>query len=337
MARVGKLLLGVLLLLASIPVGAAEDLAALRARVAAARRGASALLAEQASLADEIAPLKRSAKVAELRPLLVRSVELEARVRAAVAHRRGAERSFAEALRDRIAAIDRELELGAPRLSQGSLDSRKKAARALQSLRMERQRLREELGAVLPEASDERWARFSVEVDPLDGPAELEEKADFAEDARDKLKARRLAVLRLAESAAQSRRIEQASRALSAEGRLFDDEIRPGRVSRGSGGGVSVAAEAPRAGPEAGVDNSAAPSFGSADPGRATPPPEASPPPLAARELSPLLALDPARLDPADLDPADLDRLLEQLEAAERALDRSAEALRARARELEAR
>lgn len=372
---------------------------AARAQLDAARLEVGDLANTQRALARKVDALKREAppgapRSAELGQLLTESVQIEETLEAADARRREAERAFVRVAMARIAAIDEEMRARAPRLKVGSREARRSQALALKALGEERASLRRELSALEPRfAGDERWASYRVRADPLDGPRELREKADFIEDARDKLEKKRAALAQLVDRARRSRRLERTAREFAADARLFDEETRPGRILRGSGrrsigpddGDPDASEDTPTfsappgrvAGPEvdrAPQDNLDAlpspgtvrgPSIGSGGsggvavleppqpatpiqeapspaptPAPVAPPPPApgAPPPMSApvvRDLGVLLQLDPVGLDVGAVDPAALEALLEELRAVDAELARSAEALRARAADLD--
>ena len=328
--------------------------------------------ATQSALEHRVAALKRlnerqpRANHAELERLLRESLEADRALEAQKAEVARLEAAFRQALRDAVGAIDGEIRALVPGLQTGTLDARKSAARRINELRAARDELRGELAAVASGPSSGRWGRLSVEIEPLDGPSELNEKADIVEDTRDKLRAKRRALDGLLREARQEREIARAARDFSTDVSLFDEESRVGRVLRG-GGPRAAASDAQRApnsggGEELGVAGQpdptgafaeshdstggargpAAPGF-SADPAPPAPvaPPASNAPPVqipsVSRELSPelLMRLRIEELAASKLDVATLEQLVAELERTERFLAKEATRIRQRAEQLE--
>lgn len=349
---------GLSIVLACVLLGAAPAVAApggpkrplptvadARLALARARAEVQTLTRTQQALAREIDALKRDLRERDSPRLTQRlnaSVALERRLERADANRLAAASTLSRTARLRIRAIDAEMARRSSKLRTGPLEARRLEAKALLQLREERVRLREELRG-LDRGQAELWASYRVEVDPLDGPNELREKADFLEDARDKLQKKRAALVALVDSARRRQRMARTAREFAAESDLFDEETRPGRITRGQAATPSRLAvdfenqaPAPVAGdgPEIGTDSGG---FTGRSDDLAQPPAAVTiaPAPSAARDLGPLLQLDPTAGDLSTEDPKALQALIQRLDAADRELRESAERLRKRARNLD--
>lgn len=232
------------------PVTAARDRAdAAIARWGAAQKAQVATRARFEALEQRIAALKKDSgptASGELARLLKASVdadaELSARDRAVEDGAAAARASVVAA----VSAVDERIRSLAPRLETGELGDRKQAARAINELRAARRALKEALARIdVPAALPRAWSRYAVRVDPLDGPRELGEKADFVEDARDKVRKKRDELAQLIREARQERALAEASATFRTDARHFDEEVRLGRVTRqSSGGGGALAASA---------------------------------------------------------------------------------------------
>jgi hypothetical protein len=205
-------------------------------------------------LGRKIAALKKGgAKSGEpaLERLLQDSIEAQKKLEA-LAHSRD---TRAAAVRthatEAIRSIDAEIARLKPGLTEGSPESRTAVARTLKELLDTRNRMRDALafadaGAATPERA---WTQYEVRIDPLDGPSELREKADFLEDTRDKLTKKRGALDRILREARQEHEIARAASSFQRDARHFDEVVRSGRVTRQRGGGGSsgIPESAPRA------------------------------------------------------------------------------------------
>ncbi|MEL6185020.1 MAG: hypothetical protein AAFU79_10385, partial [Myxococcota bacterium] len=159
-----------------------------RVQLETARLEVDRLLAAQRALASSVPSKPGQARPADT--LLANEAALEA----ADARRRDAERTLREALAVRMETLGAQMRILAPKLRAGPLADRKGAATRLLSLRDELRRLRAEHAALAPRGGV-RWGEAEVGVDPLDGPEELREKADFLADAGDKLRSKRTQLL----------------------------------------------------------------------------------------------------------------------------------------------
>lgn len=330
-------------------------------------------------LGHRIAALKRLrdqrkfAQDATLEKLLQQSVDaakdLETQANLRSARRTEVERRIGEVVR----TIDEEIRLLRPGLKLGSSEQRAETARRLKALLDRREAAR----AILARTSasprlQESWKKYEVEIDPLDGPVDLREKADFLEDTRDKLKKKREALKQLLAEAQTEREILRATHNFRTEVGLFDEQSRSARVPRGEasrGGSATVlsasgdeATSAPNA--RGGNEPPADPSAAAVGPSPA-PPPQAgfdstsgrgaeadsakqSPPaslsgslgvpipgqPPKQLDASALMGLNPAELGDK-VDVRSLESLLSELDRLDAYLDGRAKTIRQRAKRLE--
>ncbi len=193
------------------------------------------------ALEHRIAALKRlrsrGAGDAELASLLRESVASDASLRESTKELEARDAEVRRAVVEAFAAIDARIKELKPRLYQGELETRRSIARNIEELLA----LRKELGRVIPRLraasnTPEQWQRYQVKIDPLDGPQELGEKADFVEDTRDRFQ-KKLEQLRvLIKDAREEQDLSHAASAFQTDTRIFDEEDRSGgRVSKRSG------------------------------------------------------------------------------------------------------
>lgn len=215
-------------------------------------RGAEHRLAQtratSTALAARIDHLKRSGRAgAQLQSQLRQSLNAEQQLRAALTQHADARNDVERTVRGGVARIDQEIRSLVPQLKAGPLADRKQAAGRINVLRKARQQLRDTLQALQgPQPAAQRaWAKYQVKVLPLDGPSELQDKADFVEDTRDKLAKKRLALAKLLNEAKQERQIARAAQDFDTYVRIFDEEARSGRITRqpGRGGAAEAAAD----------------------------------------------------------------------------------------------
>ena len=318
-------------------------------------------------LAHRIAALKRLrdqaparfGQAAELERLLEASVDAE---RVVADGRRARDGRAADVRRDTDAALralDQAIVTERPRLGASEPAARVAAAQQLRALVEARQDVKQRAAVLSRGVAEQRkaWAAYDVKIDPLDGPIDLREKADFVDDTRDKLLRKRAELERRVREAREERELARAAQSFRTEVSMFDEQTRSGRVTRRPAGNESFALAdvAPQAGgaPSRGNTAPAAPSENlgaaatnrgaedSALPGVTTAAPATIPSPSAVGapvlrqiDASALLNLNLATL-PADADPAELERMLGDLGALERYLTARAEVLRARAGRLE--
>lgn len=313
----------------------------------------------QKSLEDRIARLKREnarnrrPTSPELEAHLVRSVTAERKLSQLRNREAQAWRRLADVAQQRIRRVDRQIRALVPKLKTGPLAERRRAARTIRGLTTERDTLRGRLSRRTSQESDRRtWAEYEVEIEPLDGPAELNDKADFVEDTRDKLAKKRQALAVLIREARQEREVARAAQAFARDVRLFDEESRGTRVGRSGSGPTArqnVADDAPEADaplaapPGAGFDNENPGNRGGEDPTTSPPPPSTPAPsspvtPVFPREISPDVLINLRVGDLADnpeIDLTTLRRLERELAQLDGFLRKRARKIRSRAKELE--
>lgn len=323
-------------------------------------------------LAGRIDTLKRSKRQpGELQRLLEVSLAAESTLERALAAQSAARDDVERTVRIGVSRIDSEIRALVPQLKTGPIVDRRAAARRINELRGSRTALRRALTTLEAEVgrSPRDWSRYQVRVEPLDGPVELAEKADFVEDTRDKLAKKRRAIAKLLQEAKEERQIARAARDFDTYVRIFDEEARSDRVTRRQRGNeIALAANEPGAtrggadpvedsateafsnngrGTEApnitdgppNVGNSADDKLGSGQtptgPTVNTPDTSAAP---VARDINAdvLINLRVSQLAAQDLDLPTLLRLVEELEDLDEYLADQASSIRKRARALEA-
>lgn len=212
---------------------------ALRAFEARAQR-LDATRRANTELADRIAELKqrRSHKDysvdAELSRLLRKSVDSE---QATTGARNALEEARAEVARtalDVSSAIRREIASLRPHLTSGPAPERREAAARILALR----KTRTEIGVIVDrlehrEASNQS-APLVVSADPLDGPSDLLEKAEWVEFTRTKLLKKIAEIKQKAEEAERTRQMEQDFLAFQTDTTHFDERLHAERVVRQS-------------------------------------------------------------------------------------------------------
>ncbi|MFO0725744.1 MAG: hypothetical protein U1E65_18305 [Myxococcota bacterium] len=210
------------------------------AAVANLRRAEQAYQAAQRGseeLAHRITAMKRIGTSSALEQLLQQSQLAEKALAEKAAERnlakKDAEKKIAAAL-ESIRATKNGLR-GA--LTSKNPSERQEATKKLRELEGSYNELQGALAAANSEPSVPRaWKQYEVKIDPLDGPAELREKADFLEDLRDKfLKKKREVEARLSE-ARQEREIARLAKDFATETTIFDEQSVPARVVRTSAG-----------------------------------------------------------------------------------------------------
>lgn len=269
---------------ASTPAAAVSTLvASARQRLdiwQAARHDLARTRARHGELAGRITALKRkNPPGGELQRLLRASLAAEHQLEAALSQVGRARADVERTVRGSVGRIDQEIRNLVPKLKTGSLTDRRAAARRINQLRDDRKALRNTLAALKDARATPRrdWSKYQVQVEPLDGPSELDEKADFVEDTRDKLGQKRQALASLLREARQEQQIARAARDFDTYVRIFDEEARSDRVTRqpNSRGAVvqTSATDTPSAG--AGTDSQSESFSG----GRGTEVPNAASPP----------------------------------------------------------
>ena len=258
------------LALADVPVEKTRsDLRVRETRIRTARRAVEQTQSNQATLEHRITALKRLAADnrlsdrSELERLLRESVAAD---RALADRRRavtGASDDLTRWARRTIREIDVEVKRRVPDMKRGSINSRKNAARRIAAL----MKLRKELDAASRRrpttSATVSWAKYvDVKIDPLDGPTELAEKADFLEDTRDKYDKKRRAILQLLAQAKRENEIRRAAGEFRDDRSIFDDESRSVRVPRTTGALASATNDKSGQDAEAALD---APAFQAAE------------------------------------------------------------------------
>lgn len=280
-------------------------------RVASAEAALRDVNARQSELEADILTLKREgATGGRLEDRLRASVRAEGELELRLQALEDARDALREVAQREVAAIDAELRRRADGLREGPAADRRRAASEIRALLEARAAILTIERSAEPEPADapDELAQAVPTIDPLDGPEELREKADFAEDARDKLRGKRLELAKLVDQRRRTRAIARAARDFAVDVSLFDEEVRsavgasrPSEIASrdtpqvGSGGGVSedsaggsdrspgdftdvgngVGAESP--GPDLGPDFSLDPPPSTGGPDSPTPDPGPSP------------------------------------------------------------
>ena len=211
-------------------------------RVSAWRRAAveaKVIRDRHEALAHRIGALKRTGRVEgraqpALEQLLRASLETERLLEAKNRTRQASAEAVAEIVDDSVRRIDAEIVRLKPGLRRGSRLARAASARRLKALITARGELKAQVTALATAApaASRAWTSYEVTVEPLDGPQELRDKADFLEDTRDKFEKKRRALSQLIAQARQEREIARAAANFQTDLRHFDEEMRTGRVAR---------------------------------------------------------------------------------------------------------
>ena len=247
------------LALSSTAYGSPSNSAVLHAQKALeqARTEVERLVRAQRELAQNIQALRtnRDGLSSELEARLQESLALQASLEAADADRLRRHTQFLQALKSRITSIDTSMRKSVSQLRTGPLSARKAEAYKLQALRKERASLQAQIEDLRrSNGSNQLWAHM-VEAtggDPSDSPTELNEKADFLEDTRDKLSKKRAELLALAETFQQNQRLRNAEKRFITDTQLFDEQARPNRILQPANPGGSsdtLASDAPEDSP----------------------------------------------------------------------------------------
>lgn len=316
-------------------------------------------LQAQEALRTEIRARKAAGQTQQLQALLLRSLRAEEALLEALTELRETREAARAGLRARLKDIDGRIRRLVPALEAGPMASRRKAARQIQALRQVRSRVQDVLRRAEPPANPVVPAAvWDVEEEPLDGPEELREKADFVEDARDRLVAERQRLQAALQRARQEAEIRRAARDLATDVALFDEEARTARVNRGDGsdGELSLVgsgngrdmpiqdesgavSDPPVTGNGSAVDGPEDPRFDLGTDRNPDPGPGAELPGWARlREVTPTVLLNlEAGGQVSGLSPSQLQRLTRNLKALDQLLAERALLLRRKARELEER
>lgn len=188
-------------------------------------------------------------------------------------------RSIVEA----FAVIDARIKDVIPRMKMGELDARQAAARNIGELRNIRDELRKVVDRLrAPAAKPQQWSKYEVKIDPLDGPKELKEKADFVEDTRDRFSKKRELLAKLIRDAREEQSLSHAAKDFQTDTRLFDEESRRDRVvKQNARSELSTDVPAVATGPAGGGDRS------NESPAEALLPPPQSPDPHNGFDANP--------------------------------------------------
>lgn len=226
--------------------GVASWLERCRARVDAVRAvegRLSALFDEQRELRDAITARKasRDGGGPELQALLESSLRLEAQLESGLDTRETLRARTAADCDRGIAEARSALRRLQPGLRTGPMTERRQVARRMQALRDQLFELQELRRVLAPPRDDVglSWSDLPLEADPLDGPEDLVEKADFVEDARDRLRERRRMLAALYTQSRQAKALRRAARDFVTDIQIFDESAR----SPQTGGGASVTAD----------------------------------------------------------------------------------------------
>jgi hypothetical protein len=192
----------------------------------------------QAVLEAEILDLKSSGgSRGRLEDRLRASVAAEGRLQQRLQDVDAARSALRSTANAEVRRIDRDLRRRAEDLHTGPEAARRQAAAEIRALLSTRQWLMSaRRRAEPPEVVLEDLAALKLpQPDPLDGPEDLREKADYAEDARDKLRAKRTQLARLLDRQRRTKAIARAARDFAVDVSLFDEEVRTagGRSSDG--------------------------------------------------------------------------------------------------------
>ncbi len=316
-------------------------------------------LQAQEALRTEIRARKAAGQTQQLQALLLRSLRAEEALLEALTELRQTREAARAGLQAHLKDIDGRIRRLVPALEAGPMASRRKAARQIQALRRVRSRVQDVLRRAEPPANPVVPAAvWDVEEEPLDGPEELREKADFVEDARDRLVAERQRLQAALQRARQEAEIRRAARDLATDVALFDEEARTARVNRGDGsdGELSVVgsgngrdmpiqdesgavSDPPVTGNGSAVDGPEDPRFDLGTDRNPNPGSGAELPGWAQlREVTPTVLLNLEAGGPVSgLSPGQLQRLTRNLKALDQLLAERALLLRRKARELEER
>lgn len=317
---------------------------------------------------------------------LRQSVLIQTQLEAANRNLRAHEGRLAQLIQKRVHEIDQKMLKQAPGLKAGSLSKRKAVAKAISRLREERRGHQTTLRNLREPVNPSKTWRALLNKDPTSSSLSgLQERADFLEDTRDKLLAKRKQLAALLEVSERRMAVAQAEYSFAIEASLFDEQTRVGRVLRNTYGqsDANVDSGSNTGGNDSGGDsepggdsnhNGGGNPGTISDPGNANDDDSSAPPPPPMDEhggfsptselalgrplvnpspsdlsivptpmstqlpsnattspnLGALLELDPGRLE-GQIHPNQLKTLLQQLEQAEKALDRSAQQLRQQA------
>ena len=188
-------------------------------------------------LAHRILALKRTrrSKVADgrLQTLLRQSVSASADLERLAQLQAQRSEVCAQSIRVGIKSIDKDISLHKKGLKSPSKAERKKTAKRLRRLLRQRTQLRKMQDELLKtKTTPKSWKQYEVKIDPLDGPNELREKAEFIEDTRDKLNKKRKKIFVLIKERKQMLALAKVANQFATDVSAFDESARSGRVER---------------------------------------------------------------------------------------------------------
>jgi len=216
------------------------ELGQIRAKISKCREFESRVVAKESrnqELAHRITQLKKSrttdVATRNLQNLLRQSVQAANELESLSKKRSVAMKECESSLRDALRNIDALIGDEKAMLRSTSKETRIQSARKIRQLLNQRKELRKlETKLQTTSSTPKQWKQYQVEIDPLDGPQELREKAEFLEDTRDKLKRKRAKVMELLREKRQLLALAKAANQFATEVGAFDETIRRGRVER---------------------------------------------------------------------------------------------------------
>jgi hypothetical protein len=217
--------------------GAVADLSAARASERATRDA-------QSALAHRISALKRADRGAsddaELERLLRDSIEADKVLARQIGDARRRQEGVARLVRDAFEQIDKRMKELTPHLAEARpLHERQRAQAELKELIGARTRMRSVLVSIKEKEEARKWTDGVVQIDPLDGPTELGDKADAVDLARTRIEKKKELLARLI----REKRIAKAAQTFNSDVNVFDEAVRTGRVSRKEGGNPEAAVQ----------------------------------------------------------------------------------------------
>lgn len=166
----------------------------------------------------------------ELDRLLKESVSADAALTASAQSVTSRASEVKKSVNAALAIIDARIRELLPSLKRGALEDRKAAARNINELRAARQELASLVGRLSSDSATPReWSKYDVQIEALDGPSELREKADVVEDTRERLRKKRVELATLVRDARIEQEVSRAAAEFRTDSSLFDEEARRGR------------------------------------------------------------------------------------------------------------
>ncbi|MBI4821816.1 MAG: hypothetical protein HY791_36490 [Deltaproteobacteria bacterium] len=167
----------------------------------------------------------------ELEQQLAASVAAETRVQSLARLERDRRAETSARITLAIKLIDAQLVKDRPLLKSSDRTERVRIAQAMKGLIDLRAGLRKKLSS---NASSATTSAPEVEIDPLDGPEELREKADVAEDQRDRIAKKRGALFALIAEVRQEREVARAAGNFQRDVELFGEPFPEQRARTGA-------------------------------------------------------------------------------------------------------